>query len=205
VLDLHCCFDASRHLFTLPSQAAIFSSLAARLNCAAVLTAEVSGGNSFDEACSVPWQTLSRLYPHAGFDPDTCASCTVELGGMADTEPSVAAASCEAILSFLWEKNCIAKCGGVDGCDFLPPPSPTCDATPLAAVHEVMPPHSGVVSFMVEIGARVSRGQPLFQICDPVSDKLTTVLSPADGCMYNRERLRFAQPGLWICKVTYAS
>ncbi len=77
---------------------------------------------------------------------------------------------------------------------------------------------AGVVSFMVGIGAIVHQGQPLFQICDPVSDKLTTVCSPADGCMYaittfpecffcnnlsmyNRERLRFAQPGLWICKV----
>ena len=80
----------------------------------------------------------------------------------------------------------------------------------------------GVVSFMVEIGTIVREGQPLFQICDPVSDTLTTVCSPADGCMcgtlppntctvcsfcfdvvdrYNRERLRFAQPGLWICKV----
>jgi predicted deacylase len=59
----------------------------------------------------------------------------------------------------------------------------------------------GVVSFMVDIGTRVLQGQPLFQVCDPVSDKITTVRSPADGCMYNRERLRFAQPGLWICKV----
>jgi hypothetical protein len=92
VLDLHCCFDASRHLFTLPSQAQVcstlamqndkpltipqmFASLSSRLKCAAVLTADISGGNSFDEACSVPWQTLSRLYPHAGFDAETCASC----------------------------------------------------------------------------------------------------------------------------------
>jgi predicted deacylase len=41
----------------------------------------------------------------------------------------------------------------------------------------------GVVSFMVEIGTIVREGQPLFQICDPVSDTLTTVCSPADGCM----------------------
>ncbi len=42
----------------------------------------------------------------------------------------------------------------------------------------------GVVSFMVEIGTIVRRGQPLFQICDPVTDKLTIVTSPADGCMW---------------------
>jgi predicted deacylase len=37
---------------------------------------------------------------------------------------------------------------------------------------------------MVGIGSRVQRGQPLFQVCDPVSDKVTTVCSPVDGCMY---------------------
>ncbi len=247
VLDLHCCFDASTHIFTLPSQAARFTSLSARLNCAALLTADVSGGNSFDEACSVPWHDLSRQYPGAGLDENTCAACesdtehvssndvlcllirelpgTVELGGMADTEPDVATASCEAILAFLWENNYIAQGGGLEGADFLAAPAATCDATPLAGVHEVMPPHAGktahgcalnvsaplhelsyfltgVVSFMVGIGARVQQGQPLFQVCDPVADKVTTVCSPGDGCMYNRERLRFAQSGLWICKVT---
>lgn len=92
VLDLHCCFDACRHLFTLPSQAQVpsyfqtqnpnplttnqmFNSLSSRLRCAAVLTADVSGGNAFDEACSLPWQTLSRQYPGAGFDAETCAAC----------------------------------------------------------------------------------------------------------------------------------
>lgn len=160
---------------------------------------------------------------------------------MADTEPDVCAASCEAILAFLCDNDCIARSGGLS--DFPAAPPVTCDATPLAGVHEVMPPHAGdkcraetlmpvpppllnrvlkgVVSFMVGIGARVQQGQPLFQVyrlrvqslvlllivefqvCDPVSDRLSTVCSPADGCMYNRERLRFAQPGLWICKVKH--
>jgi hypothetical protein len=77
VLDLHCCFDASRHLFTLPSQAPRFMTLASRLNCAAVLTADVSGGNSFDEACSLPWHELARRYPSAGLDAEACAACVL--------------------------------------------------------------------------------------------------------------------------------
>jgi predicted deacylase len=101
VLDLHCCFDASKHLFTLPSQAQVppaaptpkqhhkpltttqmFTSLSSRLGCAAVLTADISGGNSFDEACSLPWHVLSRLYPNAGFNAETCASCTSDASKM---------------------------------------------------------------------------------------------------------------------------
>lgn len=69
---------------------------------------------------------------------------TVELGGMADTQPEVASASCEAILAFLSESDYIARGGGVGGCDFPPLPAPTCDPTPLAGVHEIMPPHAGV-------------------------------------------------------------
>ena len=66
---------------------------------------------------------------------------TVELGGMADTEPDVCAASCEAILAFLCDNDCIARSGGLS--DFPAAPPVTCDATPLAGVHEVMPPHAG--------------------------------------------------------------
>ncbi len=80
----------------------------------------------------------AMFYPRVHAPPGT-----VELGGMADTEADVAAASCEAILAFLWENGCIAQGGGVDGSDFLAAPAATCDATPLAAVHEVMPPHAG--------------------------------------------------------------
>ncbi len=73
----------------------------------------------------------------------TSLAGTVELGGMADTQPEVAAASCEAILAFLSESDYVARSGGVGGCDFPPPPAPTCDPTPLAGVHEIMPPHAG--------------------------------------------------------------
>jgi hypothetical protein len=79
VLDLHCCFDASRHLFTLPSQAERFKSLASRLHCTALLTADVSGGNSFDEACSLPWLDLARRYPHSGLDDEICAACASDI------------------------------------------------------------------------------------------------------------------------------
>lgn len=63
VLDLHCDFEAAIHLYTLPQQWPAFASLAARLGAAVGLLAEESGGGSFDEACSVPWLRLSRLYP----------------------------------------------------------------------------------------------------------------------------------------------
>lgn len=104
VLDLHCDFEAAIHLYTLPQQWPAFASLAARLGAAVGLLAEESGGGSFDEACSVPWLRLSRLYPRAEL-PLACLATTVELGGQADTTAQQAEANAAAILAFLAEQG----------------------------------------------------------------------------------------------------
>ena len=104
VLDLHCDFEAAIHLYTLPQQWPAFASLAARLGAAVGLLAEESGGGSFDEACSVPWLRLSRLYPRAEL-PLACLATTVELGGQADTTVQQAEANAAAILAFLAEQG----------------------------------------------------------------------------------------------------
>ena len=44
-------------------------------------------------------------------------------------------------------------------------------------------------------------GDPLFEVIDPISDRRSVVLASTDGIVYARERLRFAQPGLWLAKV----
>jgi predicted deacylase len=41
----------------------------------------------------------------------------------------------------------------------------------------------------------------LFEVIDPLDDRHTTVCAVTDGVLYARERLRFAQPGLWLAKV----
>ncbi|MCY1448660.1 hypothetical protein D9M71_653520 [compost metagenome] len=58
-----------------------------------------------------------------------------------------------------------------------------------------------MVSFLQPLGARVKVGDPLFEVIDPLSDRRSVVLASTDGILYARERLRFAQPGLWLAKV----
>ncbi|MNP85112.1 hypothetical protein D3C76_1847020 [compost metagenome] len=36
---------------------------------------------------------------------------------------------------------------------------------------------------------------------DPLTDRHSVVRASTDGILYARERLRFAQPGLWLAKV----
>jgi uncharacterized protein len=193
VLDLHCDFDAAVHLYLLPQQWPQLRSLAARLQAGAALTVEDSGGSSFDEACALPWVHLARHFPQAAV-PLACLAVTVELGGMADTGKPEAEASAESILAFLAEQGLIAG-------DWPPAPAESCDATPFDGAQYAYAPHAGVVSFLQPVGAWVKAGDPLFEVIDPLDDRHTTVCAVTDGVLYARERLRFAQPGLWLAKV----
>ncbi|OWJ90939.1 peptidase M14 [Pseudomonas sp. A46] len=193
VLDLHCDFDAVVHLYMIPQQAETFMDLAARLGAGAVLVAEDTGGSSFDEACSMAWLRLSRRFPEAAV-PLACQAATVELGGMPDTERERAEASAESVLAFL------ARRGLIDG-DWPPAPALGCEATPFAGAQYAYPPHAGVVSFLQPVGAHVEVGDPLFEVIDPLEDRHSVVHASTSGVLYVRERLRFAQPGLWLAKV----
>lgn len=57
------------------------------------------------------------------------------------------------------------------------------------------------MSFLQLLGARVKVGDPLFEVIDPLTDHHSLVRAETNGILYARERLRFAQPGLWLAKV----
>ncbi|MET1078248.1 MAG: succinylglutamate desuccinylase/aspartoacylase family protein [Pseudomonas sp.] len=193
VLDLHCDFEAVVHFYPIPQQWPQWRSLAARLRAGAVLLSEDGGGSSFDEACSTPWLRLSRQFPEVPI-PLACLAATLELGGMADTDKPLAQASAESILAFLAEQGLIAG-------DWPAAPDACCEATPFEGAEYLYAPHAGVVSFLQPVGAYLRAGDPVFEVIDPLDDRHSTVLAGTDGVLYVRERLRFAQPGLWLAKV----
>jgi predicted deacylase len=119
---------------------------------------------------------------------------TIELRGMADTERETCIDSAQAILGYLAEQGLISGDWPVE------PPS-SCVATPFAGAQYAYAPHTGVVSFLQPLGARVKVGDPLFEVIDPLTDRHSVVRASTDGILYARERLRFAQPGLWLAKV----
>ncbi|MDG1581579.1 succinylglutamate desuccinylase/aspartoacylase family protein [Pseudomonas sp. GOM6] len=196
VLDLHCDFESVLLLYALPQAWPQLRSLAAHLGAEAVLLAEDSGGQSFDEACAAPWLQLAAAFPNAAI-PLACLTATVELRGMADTEAHQAAADAEAILAFLAERGFISG-------TWPDAPAPRCDATPFAGAQYAYAPHAGVVSYLQPLGAQVRCGDPLFEVIDPLSEQHSVVHANTDGVLYARERLRFAQPGLWLAKVAGA-
>ncbi|WP_434705688.1 succinylglutamate desuccinylase/aspartoacylase family protein [Pseudomonas sp. Z1-12] len=192
-LDLHCDFEAAIHLYALPQQWPQWRSLAARLKAGVALLCEDSGGSSFDESCSAPWLRLAKAFPAAVIPPANLAT-TLELGSMGDTRVEQAQANCEAILGFLAEQGFIAG-------EWPPAPEQCCEGFPFDGTQYLFAPHHGVVSFLREAGEWVERGDPLFEVVDPLGDLVTTVRAGTSGVLFALDRGRYTQPGIWQAKV----
>ncbi|NBK37895.1 succinylglutamate desuccinylase/aspartoacylase family protein [Pseudomonas soli] len=193
VLDLHCDFESVMLLYAMPQHWAQLRPLAARLGAQAALLAEGAGGDAFDEACAAPWLHLREYFPEAEI-PLACVATTIELRGMADTEREQCQASAEQILGYLADQGMIRG-------PWPAAPENCCQPTPFAGAQYAYAEHPGVVSYLQPLGAQVRVGDPLFEVLDPLSDRHSVVRATTDGILYARERLRFAQPGLWLAKV----
>lgn len=193
VLDLHCDAEAALHMYALPQHWPQWRSLAAHMQMSVALLAEDSGGSSFDEACSLPWLRLSRIFPDAQI-PLACLATTLELGGQADTGQGQACAHADGILAFLAEQGLIEGNGSR-------PATEACEGMPFEGTELVYAPHPGVVTFLRAPGVWVEAGEPLFEVIDPLSDQASTVCSSTAGVLFAVERLRYAQPGFWLAKV----
>ncbi|MCJ8205038.1 succinylglutamate desuccinylase/aspartoacylase family protein [Pseudomonas sp. RGM2987] len=192
-LDLHCDFEASIHLYALPQHWPQWRTLAARLKAGVALLCEDSGGSSFDESCSTPWLRLAKAFPEAAI-PLANLATTLELGSMGDTRVEQAQANCEAILGFLAEQGFIAG-------DWAAAPGECCEGLPFEGTEYLFAPHHGVVSFLREVGEWVERGEPLFEVVDPLSDRVTTVRAGTSGVLFAVDRGRYTEPGIWQAKV----
>jgi predicted deacylase len=193
VLDLHCDAEAALHMYALPQHWPQWRSLAAHLNVRVGLLAEDSGGSSFDEACSLPWLRLSRLFPDAQI-PLACLATTIELGGQADTGAPKPRRTPKAF----WRSS--PSKGLISG-EWPKPAHEACEGLPFEGTELLFAPHPGVVSFLRKPGEWVEAGDEIFEVIDPLADRVSTVCAGTSGVLFAIERLRYAQPGFWLAKV----
>jgi uncharacterized protein len=194
VLDLHCDSQAVLHLYTETSVWPQVEPLARFLGCEAALLAEVSGDHPFDEACSTIWPRLAARFGSDTPIPSACVAVTVELRGEADVAHGLARRDAQALLDYLaWQ-------GVLSGAP-SELPAASCEATPLAGSIPVSAPHGGVVVYLREPGARVSAGERLADLIEPMTGLVTPLLSPVDGVFYARETRRFVPAGAGVLRV----
>jgi predicted deacylase len=193
VFDLHADNDALKHMYVGTKLWPDAIDVASETDMRAVLLAEVSGGNPFDEACSGPWWTLSQRYPDAAIPP-ACLAATLELGSNNDVDLRDAEDEAAALYRVLERR------GVVTGPTDAEPPRLRCEATSLTAMEQVKAPVTGLVAYRLRLGDSVRAGDVVATIIDPLGDSVD-VEATTDGLLFARHNQTYAWPGKIIGKI----
>lgn len=164
VLDLHCDDDALLHVYLIPQHWPDAKDLVAELGCRAAMLAEDSGGAAFDETFSTPWVKLAKRFPNHPI-PSACLAATVELRGRADVSDKLGRRDATRLFNFLRHRGFIAA-----EAEDAPPPEALCEATDLTATEVVYAPASGILSYEVELGEEVKKGDVIAWLIDPAAE-----------------------------------
>jgi len=194
VLDLHCDHAAVMHLYTSSHRPQDTVLLCRSVGARLALIADVSGGNAFDEAHTVPWVQLRDRFGDRFPIPMGCFASTVEYRGQFDVSDDMAAQDAAGLMSFL------ARVGAVCG-SLGQPRHPDAVQRPLAGAVEVYAPQGGVVTWAVPLGCDVAAGTVLGHVTDPVSRRRMTIQSPIAGMMFRHELWRSCLRGQSLAHV----
>lgn len=197
VLDLHADNQALPHVYLGSPLWPEAQDIAAEIGARAVLLAEVSGGNPFDEALSGPWWALARRHPGHPIPP-ACLAATLEMGSNDDVDATLAEAQAQALYRILARRGFIET----EALPALPPLS--CTATELTAMAQVKAPATGLVVYHAALGDNIARGQKIATILDPLGTE-TPVLAETSGCLFARHSQPYGWPGKFIAKIAGAA
>jgi uncharacterized protein len=195
VLDLHCDCEAVMHLYTETECWPALQPLAHLLQARAVLLAQNSGGQCFDECLSNLWSQLSTQAASTADRPpvlQACASATIELRGEGDVSHVLAQADAQALFVYLTHLGVIQSLGTAP----VDVPLPLCEATPLAGAQAVRTSVPGIVVFAAAPGDLLAKGDLVAEVIDPLQPLGTCphrVLAEVDGVFYARSRDRYAK------------
>jgi predicted deacylase len=193
VLDLHCDGEALLHAYTLGGLGEPLAPLARLLGVRALLLADDSGDQPFDEACSRPWLRLAAEMPGHPV-PLACAAATVELRGEQDVDHTLARRDAQALLDFLALREFVAQSAPVL-------PAAQYRPTLLASSEPITVPQAGVIAFVRPLGDTLAAGDTVAELIDPESGHVTPIVTRSGGLLYARSASRLAWPGKRIAKV----
>ena len=194
VLDLHCDHQAVMHLYASPARPDDTSALCRAVGARIALIQDVSGGNAFDEAHTVPWLRLRDRFGDRHPIPSGCFSATLEYRGQFDVSDELAAADARNLMAFLSHVGVVT-----DWPDS--PAHPDAQHLPLAGAAEVFAPAGGVVTWACPPGAEVAQGAVIGHVTDPVARTRHALTSPTDGVLFRQELWRSCLRGQGLAHV----
>ena len=197
VLDLHCDDMALNHLFIIPQNLPRYQGLADRIGAQATLTAEDSGGGSFDEVWSGLWVQLGKRFDDVPW-PEPVLSVTLEYRGQADVSDALAKQDAINLYDFFCDEDLIAE-------------APSCARqqaalpTDLAATQIVRVTKSGLIAYQVSLGAHVAKGDHIADLISldgdaPVQER-TAIYAGTDGIIFSMLQSKYVWPGTSIAKI----
>ncbi len=201
VLDLHCDCEAVLHFYCEESCWPQLAPLAHYLQSRAILLAKNSGSSPFDESLSGVWWRLSEALAATGSTaslPQACLSTTIELRGEAQVEHGLAVQDAQAIAAYL------RHIGVLRDAPAAAPPTPACEATPLAGSETLHAPVPGLLVFAAEPGQRLRAGDLVAELIDPIAHTAQRVCAGVDGVLYARIRDRYVTTGCELAKIAGA-
>ena len=197
VLDLHCDDIALNHLFIIPQNLPRYQGLADRMGSMATLTAEDSGGGSFDEVWSGLWVALAKALPDVAW-PEPVLSVTLEYRGQADVSDALAKDDARNLFDFFCDETLILAAPSCDKVPSVPP-------SDLAATEIVRVRASGLIAYHIALGDHVTKGQHIADLLSldgdaPVQER-TPLFAGTDGIIFSLLQSKYVWPGTSIAKI----
>ncbi len=192
VLDLHCDHVALLHFYASTARPEIADLLGRATGAALALIEDLSGGNAFDEAHTVPWRALQARFADHPIDQPTF-STTLEYRGQRDVTDAQGRQDAENLMAFL---------GAVGVVTGTPAPAhPPARQCPLAGAGEAFAPQGGIVTWAHEPGAEVATGETIAWVSDPLTRRRLPVTAPNAGLLFRRELWPFCLKGQGLAHV----
>ncbi len=196
VLDLHCDDESLIHIFTSPELMPGLQDLADRMGSAATLTAEDSGGGSFDEVLPSLYRKAQRANPDFPI-PMGAETATLEYRGQPDVHDETGIRDAQGLFDFFAARGLI---------DTNPAPAPSMPAaTPFEATEVLRADRPGLLAYRVGLGDRVEKGDIVADIIAMDGPQAFLARTPlragTNGFILSRASAKYAVTGSSVAKI----
>ena len=197
VLDLHCDDEAMIHLFVTPDSMAELGPLADWMGSVAQLTAEDSGGGSFDEVWPSLWTRLRAANPDKPI-PFSARAATLEYAGRHDVHDELGKRDAENLFGYFQSQGFVTRPVGRQ-----PEPAPL--PRPLSGTQMLRVDQPGLLAYRVNLGDIVAKGQPIADLIaldgPGAFIERKPILAGTSGRVISRNTSKYVVPGDSIAKI----
>ncbi|OAM77969.1 succinylglutamate desuccinylase/aspartoacylase family protein [Devosia elaeis] len=196
VLDLHCDDESLIHIFTSPELMPGLQDLADRMGAAATLTAEDSGGGSFDEVLPGLYRKAQRAHPDLPI-PMGAETATLEYRGQADTHDETGINDARGLFDFFADRGLIDASA--------PAARPMPAATPFEATEVLRADGPGLLAYRVGLGDKVKKGDIVADIIAMDGPQAFLARTPlragTNGFILSRASAKYTVTGASVAKI----